>query len=80
MNSNVAVEKILNCENLQTYCDYYSISVDQIKNEPEIAVYILEHQKSLEQMISGYNEMSSLNADISNEFQHCEQECQNLIR
>ncbi|WP_290033514.1 hypothetical protein [Ligilactobacillus cholophilus] len=76
MNASDALKKVLNCENLQIYCDYYSISVEQIKENPKIAVYILEHQQSLDKMIAGYNEMSSINQHICSEFQLCEHECQ----
>lgn len=80
MDAKQALNRVLTCENLQAYCDYYSISIEQIKQEPKIAVYILEHQSSLEEMIAGYAQMSTLNQHICAEFQQCEQECQNRIK
>lgn len=71
-----AIQKVLACSNLKVYCDYYSITVDDIKQQPQLAFYILKHRDSLDQLISGYNEMKLLNQDICAEFQHCEQECQ----
>ena len=74
-----AIQKVLSCSNLKVYCDYYSITVEDIKRKPQIAVYILNHQNSLEQLIAGYSEMKSINQDICDEFQRCEQECQMMI-
>ena len=68
MDAKQALNRVLTCENLQAYCDYYSISIEQIKQEPKIAVYILEHQSSLEEMIAGYAQMSTLNQHICAEF------------
>lgn len=79
MDAQVALTKILQSKNLQVYCEYYSISIEQIKQEPKIAVYLLEHQESLDKMINGYDEMGTLNQRICSEFQQCEQECQQKI-
>ena len=79
MDERKALAQILTCKNLEFYCDFYSISVDDLKHEPQMAVYILKHKESLEKLITGYGEMSKLNSDICGEFQYCEQECQDLI-
>lgn len=79
LSETEAIQKVLSCSNLKVYCDYYSITVEDIKQKPQIAVYILNHQSSLEQLISGYSEMETINQDICDEFQRCEQECQRMI-
>lgn len=80
LSETEAIQKVLGCSNLRVYCDYYSITVEDIKQRPQIAVYILNHQNSLEKLISGYSEMETINQDICDEFQRCEQECQRMIQ
>ena len=80
LSETEAVQKVLACSNLKVYCDYYSITVDDIKQQPQLAFYILKHRNSLEQLIAGYSEMEAINQDICTEFQRCEQECQSMIR
>lgn len=76
LSDTEAVGKLLTCSNLEIYCDYYSITVDDIKRTPKLAVYILDHKDALEQLIMGYHEMEKINQAVCEEFQLCEQECQ----
>lgn len=73
-----AINKLLMCPNLEVYCDYYSVTVDDIKQTPKLAIYILKHMDALEQLIMGYHEMEKINQAVCDEFQNCEQECQLL--
>lgn len=76
LSETEAISKLLMCPNLEVYCDYYSITIDDIRQTPKLAGYILEHMNELEQLIMGYHEMERINQAVCDEFQHCEQECQ----
>lgn len=80
LSEKEAIRKVLACSNLKVYCDYYSVTIDDIKQQPQLAIHILKHRNSLEQLIAGYSEMESINQNICTEFQRCEQECQSMIQ
>lgn len=66
---------VLQYQNIEEFCEFYTINIHEIKDHPEYAKRIEEHHSDLEQLIAGYSQMAGLNKEISGLFGLCE--CEN---
>ncbi|WP_281165846.1 hypothetical protein [Liquorilactobacillus sicerae] len=59
-------------DRLNAYCAYYAIDQYQLEKDPSLFEYVIKHQKILDDLIKGYEEMGPLNKKICSEFVSCE--------
>lgn len=62
---------------LQAYCDLFGVNQETV-SDAVVETYFADHQfDRVQALIQGYETMASLNEQIVNEFQACDDECYN---
>lgn len=63
---------VLQYQNIEEFCEFYAIDINEIKDHPEYAAHIEKYHQALEDLITGYDQMGGLNQELCGIFGKCE--------
>ncbi|HIZ95791.1 MAG TPA: hypothetical protein H9803_03685 [Candidatus Ligilactobacillus excrementavium] len=65
---------LLSQEELQMFCDYFSIPLHVLLNDQAALDYVVQKRSNMRALVTGYCEMADLNKEICHEFLSCERD------